>query len=156
MYSLDNWQISLSRKRRRSAGPFLMIFRSSGEKNTIFTMPKSSDALRIGTPSMAIPLDLFFLDAYRFYACCRSAPPSSGYGLPPGQTGWFRGPCCHGAILSYPRDIKPREYSSFPGHCRRREYSFRGWYLCINSHNSDSSSVLKIWYTWALVREKSA
>ena len=36
------------------------MFRSSGEKKTICTMPKSSAALRIGTPPIAIPFALFF------------------------------------------------------------------------------------------------
>ena len=37
-----------------------MIFRSSGEKNTIFTMPKSSDALRIELHRWRFPWIYFF------------------------------------------------------------------------------------------------
>ena len=41
-----------------SDGPFFMIFRSSGEKNTTLAMPNSSLALRMGTPLMAMPFRL--------------------------------------------------------------------------------------------------
>jgi len=44
-----------------------MIFKSSGEKNTILSIPNKSTAFLIGIPLTAIPLDLFFLDAYLFY-----------------------------------------------------------------------------------------
>ena len=59
-YTLSNWHNSMSIKRLRSEGPFLMIFKSSGEKNPTFTRPNSWLAFLIGMPSTAIPLVLFF------------------------------------------------------------------------------------------------
>ena len=41
-------------------GPSFIIFKSSGEKNTIFNIPNKSEALFIGTLFIAIPFDLLF------------------------------------------------------------------------------------------------
>ncbi len=90
-------------------------------------MPKSSDALRIGTPSMAIPFGFIFFQMHIDFM--RAAVPLHHHpdmGFLPVKLDDFAVLAARGAILSYPRDIKPREYSSFPGHCRHREYSFRG------------------------------
>jgi len=51
----------MSINRLRSLGPFLIMDKSSGEKNTTLMIPNNSEDRLIGIPLIATPLGLFFL-----------------------------------------------------------------------------------------------
>ena len=69
-YILSSWQSSKSINLRLSAGPFFIILRSSGEKNTIFKIPNSSLAFLIG----------IFIDGHTL--CTVFAPDACQSGIP--------------------------------------------------------------------------
>ena len=92
----------------------------------------------------------FFSDAYRSYEIRHPFLPSSGYATRPDQTGSSLYPCFPGAILWFRKDRWPRERSSFPGHCLRREYSSPDPERWTDLHSFENFSIPTIQCTYFL------